>query len=212
MKERRTAFRILPAVFLFMLIIPAGCGMENASGGMPYKETKSMVLDILKTEDGKKAIQEATQEQGKQGNSEIMRMLSSKDGQQIQMAVKNVLTDPSYPKHLEKMMTDPKFAAEFAKAVQKENKKIHKDLMKDPEYQTLMIETMNNPEFKKMLFEVMKGKDYRKQTMMVMQEAMQTPVFRAELIELLKKALEEESKPKEMEKKEKGGGGGGGQS
>ena len=48
------------------------------------------------------------------------------------MAVKDVLVSPDYDKVIKKMMTDTKFAGEFAKAVNKENKDIHKELLKDP--------------------------------------------------------------------------------
>ena len=47
---------ILPASFL---LLTAGCAPAESGGGEPdYEETKKMVVDILKTDDGKKAIQE----------------------------------------------------------------------------------------------------------------------------------------------------------
>ncbi|GIQ71230.1 spore gernimation protein [Xylanibacillus composti] len=217
--NQHSAWRKLgPCITCLLLIIAllSGCGTDQQGGTMDYKEVKSMVVDILKTEEGKKAIQEVQQEEEQkntQGQSEmkIMQMLKSEDGQQIQMAVKEVLTDPSYPKVLEQMMTDPKFAGEFAKAVQKENEKLHKDLMKDPEYQTMLLEVMNNQEYKDLMLDVLKGKEYRQQTMTVMQEALENPLFRLELMELMKKVMEEESKPKKEQSGggESGGGGGG---
>src|SRR5690554_496862 len=111
-------YRIAPITCVILLL--TACGSGNQSGGMHnYKDTKSMVLDILESEDAKKAIQKASEEQ--QGSGGGIKLLSTPDGKQIQAAVKDVLTDPSYPKHLEKMMTDPKFAGEFAKAVSKQN-------------------------------------------------------------------------------------------
>lgn len=96
-------------------------------------------------------------------------------------------------------MTDPKFAGEFAKAVSKDNKQLHKDLMKDPEYQTMLVEVMKNPEFEKILLETLKGTAYRKQAMMVFQESLQNPLFKVELMALMKKVMEEEAKPKKKE-------------
>jgi len=191
-------------ITLSLIVLLSSCAAQQPSSGPDYKEIKSMVIDILKTEEGKKAIQEAQQD-GQQNSSQIMQMLSSPQGQQIQMAVKEVLTDPQYPEHLKKLMTDPKFAGEFAKAVQEENKEIHKQLMTDPEYQTLLLDVMKNEEFKKLILEVMKGKEYRQQTMAIMQEAIENPLFRTELMELMKKVLEEESKPKEEKSKESEG-------
>ncbi|GFR39447.1 germination protein GerD [Insulibacter thermoxylanivorax] len=188
---------IIPCILMILLL--ASCAAQQPSSGADYKEIKSMVIDILKTEEGKKAIEEA-QKSSEQSSGAIMQMLSSPQGQQIQMAVKEVLTDPKYPEYLKQMMTDPKFAGEFAKAVQEANKDIHKQLMTDPEYQSLLIDIMKQEDFKKIIMEVMKGKEYRQQTMTIMQEAIENPLFRLELMELLKKAMEEESKSKEEQK------------
>jgi spore germination protein D len=200
MTKRRLYRIIIPTVCLILLISGCGAGAQQ-SGGMNYKDMKAMVVDILDSEEAKKAIKKANEAGGG------IQMLNTEEGQQIQLAVKEVLTDPNYPKHLEKMMTDPKFAGDFAKAVSKENKQLHKDLMKDPEYQTLMIDVMKNPEFEKILLDTLKGKEYRTQAMAVFQEALENPLFKVELMKLMKKVMEEESKPK---KKEEGGGGGGG--
>lgn len=198
------------SALIMSLMLLSSCASQPQPSGTEYKEIKSMVIDILKTEEGKKAIEEA-QKSG-QENSQIMQMLSSPQGQQIKIAVKEVLTDPQYPEQLKQLMTDPKFAGDFAKAVQKENEELHKKLMKDPEYQTMLLDVMKNEDFKKLLMEVMKGKEYRKQTMTVMQEAIENPLFRTELMELMKKVMEEESKPKEEQKSSGSGGGGGGSS
>ncbi len=203
-------------VFIVMFLLSACSGAQGQQQGLDYKETKSMVIDILKTEEAKKAIEEATKNK-EQGQDKIMQMLSSPQGQQIQLAVKDVLTDPNYPKHLETLMKDPKFAGEFAKAVQKENKEIHKALMKDPEYQTLLIDVMKSPDFEKIITDVMKGKEYRQQAMSIMQDALQNPLFRVELMELMKKVIEEQAKSEGESGKSSGssggeGGGGGGSS
>lgn len=194
--------RMIP--WLFFIIMLSSCGSDSSGGNtLSYDETKSMVIDILNSEEGKKAITEAEKKSGGQGGGAKMQLLSTPEGQQIQLAVKDVLTDPSYPKHLEKMMTDPKFAGDFAKAIVKQNKQIHKDLMKDPEYQTKMVELMNNSDFKKIIIDVLKSPEYRQQSMSIMQESLKSPLFRLELMELMKKVMEEEAKPKE---EKKGGG------
>lgn len=191
----KSIYRIVTITCVILLL--SACGADSQSGGVQsYKDTKSMVLDILESEEAKKAIQKASEEQGGGG---AIKLLSTPEGKQIQVAVKDVLTDPSYPKHLEKMMTDPKFAGEFAKAVSKDNKQLHKDLMKDPEYQTMLVEVMKNPEFEKILLDTLKGKAYRKQAMTIFKEALENPLFKTELMELMKKVMEEEAKPKKEE-------------
>jgi spore germination protein D len=209
-------FKAMAVVLLLGLIAACGSDQGGNGGGMiSYKEMKSMVIDILKTEEAQMAIHEASTMMHTKagGDAKILQMLSTPEGQQIRIAVKEVLTDPSYPHILKTMMTDPKFAGEFAKAVQKENKEIHKELMTDPEYQTLLLDTLKNPEFESIVLDIMKGKAYRQYMMTVIKETMQNPIFKMELLELMTKALEEQSQPKggERESARSGQEGGGGQ-
>jgi spore germination protein D len=195
--------------------LTVSCSTESNSGGNStapnYKETKSMVLDILKTEEGRKAIFDASMQgadglgSGEPGNK--LKALSVEENQRLQIAVKDVLTDSNSNKLLQQLMIDPKFSAQFAKAISKENKQLQKDLLKDPEYQKTLIDIMKNPEYEKMLLDVMKGSQYRQQTMAVMQESMQSPMFRLELLTLLKKVMEEESQPKLQTKSQNQGKG-----
>ncbi|MEF3303329.1 spore germination lipoprotein GerD [Paenibacillus sp. GYB003] len=203
--------RGISALLLLPLLISCGGGGSPEGGNAAgYKDTKSMVLDILKSDDGKKAIKEASK-QGDESATGLLQaksaqsggaaggkiqMLSEQDAQQLQVMVKDVLTGDGSDKMLKAMMTDPKFAGDFAKALQKENKQLQKDLMKDPEYQKQMLELMKNPDFEKMMMDTMKGTQYRQQIMTVMQEALQSPLYRLELMQLLKKVMEEEAQPK----------------
>lgn len=209
----RSAKRMIPWILVLCLL--SGCGAEPQNNQQQgYKETKSMVIDILKTEEAQKAMDEARKEHLQQSEDQVklMQLLESPEGQQIQLAVKDILTDPSYPEFLKSYMKDPKFAGEFAKIVQAENKQIHKDLMKDPEYQTLLLDVMKEDQYEKMIIDILKSQDYRKQTMTIMQDALKNPIFRLELIELMKKAIEEEAQQSEQEKgsKEEGSSGEGG--
>ncbi|HEX7055669.1 MAG TPA: spore germination lipoprotein GerD [Bacilli bacterium] len=200
------------AIVSCLLLSSCGSGSSGGGGMMSYKETKAMVIDILNTEDAKKIIQKSISqsEQESQGaGGGGSKLLSTPQGKQIHQAVKEVLADPAYPKMLKDMMTDPKFAGDFAKAIKKENKEIQKDLMKDPEYQKLVFDAMKNPDFAKMLLDVMKGPEYRKQAMSIMKESLESPLFRMELMDLFKKVLEEETMPKKQQGGGLGGGGGG---
>ena len=49
-----------------------------------------------------------------------MRMMSAQSGDQIRMAVKDTLVSEEYKKEIEKIMTDPQFAGDFAKAINSE--------------------------------------------------------------------------------------------
>ncbi|GGG07355.1 spore germination lipoprotein GerD [Paenibacillus abyssi] len=203
------------AFAILMLLMLTSCGAEPSGGSqqLSYKDMKSMVIDILKTEDAQKALQEsAVQMSGSSGSQ--MGMLSVQDQEQVRLAVKEVLVSPDYDQVIQKLMTDPRFAGEFAKAVNKQNKQIHKDLMKDPAYQQDLITVLKNPEMDKMILDVLQSTQYRKQVATIMHESMQSPLVRLEILELLKKAVQDELKPKPDQKVDKpsgdGDGGGGG--
>ncbi|OXM15033.1 spore germination lipoprotein GerD [Paenibacillus herberti] len=191
-------------------VLLSGCGSEPSGGGgqqMNYKDMKSMVIDILKTEDAQKALQES--QVGASGTSGSgMKLLSMQDAENVKTAVRETITSPEYDKVIKSMMADTRFAGEFAKAVNKQNKEIHKELMKDPTYQKELIGAMKTPEMDKMILEVLMSGQYRKQVMTIMQDSMSNPLFRVEMLDLLKKAVQEELRVKPEEKVSTKSGGG----
>ncbi|MNI02496.1 Spore germination protein GerD precursor [compost metagenome] len=204
---KRIWLQLAPAILITTLLTSCGSDSSQSSQGSSYKETKTMVMDILKSEDGKKAIKSAqtgTDGAQNQANQSQIKLLSAGESQQLQVAVKDVLTAEENNKFLQDMMKDPKFAGDFAKAIQKDTKQMNKDLLKDPEYQKLMIDVMKNPDYEKLLLDTMKTAQYRQQVMTIIEESMQSPLFRADLVELLKAAMKEQS-----QSGEKAGGAGG---
>lgn len=182
-----------------------------------------MVVDILKTDEGKKAVEDALSSgSGSSGGSGSggsmgMRMMSAQSGEEIRMAVKDTLVSDEYKKEIEKIMTDPKFAGDFAKAINTQSKQLHMQLIKDPTYQKSIEDMLKSPEVMKSFLELTNTPDYRKQSMTVMQEAMQNPLFRMEVLELLKSVVKDELQPKvekkqpgQEQQKEQGGGQDGG--
>ncbi|WP_238655677.1 spore germination lipoprotein GerD [Paenibacillus piscarius] len=204
---------------LGLILALTACGGEqssSSSGQVGYKEMKTMVVDILKSDEGKKAVEEAltspSSEEGGGGTTSglSMKMMPMQTTEQIRVAVKDTLTTPEYQKEIEKIMTDPQFAGEFAKAINSQSKELHLQLIKDPSYQKSVGEIMKSPEMMKMFLDLTKTSDYRKQSMTIMQEAMQNPLFRMEVLDLLKTVVQDELQPK-VEKKDAGKEGGGGE-
>ncbi|KKC48831.1 spore gernimation protein [Paenibacillus sp. D9] len=209
MKLKRAVYCF--SISAFAAVLLTGCGAEPQGGGgqqTSYKDMKSMVIDILKTEDAQKALQESQMSAAGTSSSGI-KSLSVQDAESVRMAVKETITSPDYDKVIKKLMTDTRFAGDFAKAVNKENKDIHKELMKDPGYQKELISAMKTPEMDKMILEVLMSSQYRKQVMTIMQESMSNPLFRVEILDLLKKAVQEELRVKPGEKVDTSSGGGG---
>jgi spore germination protein D len=200
MRKSFALFSVISA----MLIVLSGCGAESSGSNQQtsYKDLKSMVIDILKTEDAQKALQESSQQMSGY-NGQTSKLLSVQDQEEVRLAVKDVLISPQYDKVIKKLMVDPRFAGEFAKSVNKQNKQIHKELIKDPSYQAELIKVLKNPEMDKMILEVLQSTQYRKEVMSLMQDAMKNPLFRIEVLDLMKKAVQEELKPSPDEKVDK---------
>jgi spore germination protein D len=193
-------------------LLLVSCGQESSgssSGGqMSYKEIKTMVIDILGSTEAQTALEKASTAQ--YGSSTLqMKSMTPSDQAQVRIAVKDVLTAPEYSLVLQKIMKDPKFAGEFAKAVSQDNKQIHKDLMKDPTYQQELVNMFKTPEMSKILSDSMKSSDVRKVIMSSVTESMNNPLFKLEIMKLLQSVVKEELTPTTDKSASQGGSSGG---
>lgn len=193
-------------LFIIMLISSSfiGCAaLEDSNTSQPdYEETKKMVVDMLQSEDGKKAIQEVLKE------DEVKEQLVMEQ-EFIKDTIEKTLASEEGKSYWQEVMKDPEFSKTFAESIQKENEKLLKDLMKDPEYQSMMVDILKDPEMEKSYTELMKSKDTRKELMAIVTEAMESPLFVAKVNDLLKDIAKQELKNPEEgggeeEKKEEG--------
>lgn len=194
-------------LLISMFFIITGCAGNEASGGeIDYEQTKKMVVDILKTDDGKKALQEVMAD-------EKMQQKLVMDQKVVTETIEKTLTSEKGTEFWKKSFEDPKFAESIAKSMKKENEKLLKDLMKDPEYRGMMIETLKDPELEKELTTILKSKEYREHLQKVITETFESPLFKVKMQAILVKAAEEmkgsEAKEGGEEKggEESGGGG-----
>ncbi|QED45988.1 spore germination lipoprotein GerD [Cytobacillus dafuensis] len=204
----RLLLTLLPIIFI------TGCAQNEAGGNqLDYEQTKKMVVDILKTDDGKKAIQELMSE-------DKMKQQIVMDQKIVSDTIEKTLTSEKGAEFWKKQFEDPKFAESMAKSMKTENEKLLKDLMKDPEYRGMMIEVLQDPELEKEVIKVLKSKEYREYLQTVVKETFESPLFKAKIQTLLLKAADEvKSGEKGGEKGDGGegqgqqseGGGGGGQ-
>lgn len=240
MKKQMCAWLIICMLTSLLTACGSDQGSSSAQSTGGYKESKSMIIDVLKSDEGKKAIYEAltagpTQssspssssqsgdsesEGGQQGGGGgnggggsmgIKMLLPSQTSEDVRMAVKETITSPEYKKEIEKIMTDPQFAGDFAKAISAQSKEMHLQLIKDPTYQKSVGDIMKSPDVMKMFLELTKTPDYRKQSMTVMQEAMQSPLFKLQVMELLKTVVQQQLQPTIEKAPGAGGGKGGGE-
>ncbi|WP_391560857.1 spore germination lipoprotein GerD, partial [Robertmurraya sp.] len=180
-------------------LLLTGCAEADTSSQMDYEETKKMVVDILKTDDGKKAIKDVM-------NDETMKETLIMDQAVVSDTVEKALTSDQGTAFWKKSFEDPKFSESVAKSMRTENEALLKDLMKDPEYRTMMIDVMKDPELEKEVTTILKSAEYRKHVQAVMTETFESPLFKAKIQDLILKAVEEvaEQSGSKEEAKEEG--------
>lgn len=173
-------------LLMLLLFIINGCAPADQGNGQTadYEGTKKLVIDILKTDDGKKAIEDVLTD----ANSKSKLIM---DDTVVKETVKGSLTSKEAEDFWRKQFEDPKFAETFAKSMQKEHEKLLKNLMKDPDYQAMMIEILKNPEMEKQITDALKTQKYRDQMKKVMLETFDSPLFKAKMQELLIKGAED---------------------
>lgn len=197
--EKKGAFLMRKGVFLLLIMtifILASCSGKDAVEQLDYDQTKKMIVDILKTDDGKKAIREIMEDQ------DIKQKLVM-DQAVVKETIEQTLTSEKGQDFWKKSFEDPKFAESVALSMKKEHEELLKNLMKDPEYQSLMIDILNNPELKDDFAKSLKSKDFRKHLQEVVTETIDSPLYKAKIQDLLLKAAEESGKGQDDKK---GGG------
>ncbi|MCM3324192.1 spore germination lipoprotein GerD [Cytobacillus kochii] len=191
---------IIPLLLILTLTACSQSGSEH----MDYDQTKKMIVDILKTDDGKQALQDLM------ADEKIKQQLVM-DQNMVTETIESTLTSEKGTEFWKKSFEDPAFAETMAKSMKSENEELLKDLMKDPDYQKMMMDILKDPEMEKKLTEVMKSQEFRAHLQTVITETFESPLFKTKLQDVLMKAAEESQSGKSG--KEGGGssseGGGG---
>ncbi|MDG4657902.1 spore germination lipoprotein GerD [Ectobacillus antri] len=177
----------IPLLLCFLLLTTACAQPKQAESQPDYDQTKKMVVDILKTDSGKKAIEQVLAD-------EKIKQTMVLDEAVVKKTIEDVMMSEKGQQFWEKAFTDPQFVAAFAKSMEKEQAKLMKTLLKDPEYQAGVIDIMKNPEIEKQMMEVMKSKEYRKHVQQVITETTESPLFQAKMIDVISKAIKKAEK------------------
>lgn len=171
------------SLLLLIMVCLTSCSSNTASGGgqMDYDTTKKMVVDILKTDEGKNAIQDIM-------SDEAMKQKLVMDQKVVSAAIQQTLTSDKAVSFWKQTFSDPKFAQQVAANMKTENEKLLKGLMNDPEYRNMMVEVFKEPEIQKEMTDALKSKNYREHLQTVISETMQSPLFKAKMEDLVLKA------------------------
>jgi len=184
------------------MFIMAGCGANNeASQDTDYDQTKKMVVDILQTDDGKKALQEII-------TDDNMKQHLVMESDTVKEAITEALVSDKGAQMWQKLFEDPDFVKSFQESMEDEQKKLYKSLMNDSDYQEQMLDLLQNPEISDQTLKLMKSQQYRKHLEETIQQTLETPTFQAKMQEVLLKAAEKQQQSSGGQ----GSGGGGGES
>ncbi|MCR2823725.1 spore germination lipoprotein GerD [Lederbergia panacisoli] len=196
---RKTVYLLL---LIALLTLTSCSGNEPGNAKLDYDQTKKMIVDILKSDEGKKALQDMMKD-------DEMKQQLIMDQAVVTDTIEKTLTSEKGEDFWKKAFKDPKFAASVAKSMKKEHEALLKDLMKDPDYQGLLMEIFQNPEMQKDFAKALKSKEFREQMRDVVTETIESPLYKAKIQELLLKAAEEAGKGKSDKKDDESGGQGG---
>lgn len=184
------------------MFIMAGCGANNeASQDTDYDQTKKMVVDILQTDDGKKALQEII-------TDDNMKQHLVMESDTVKEAITEALVSDKGAQMWQKLFEDPDFVKSFQESMEDEQKKLYKSLMNDSDYQEQMLDLLQNPEISDQTLKLMKSQQYRAHLEETIQQTLETPTFQAKMQEVLLKAAEKQQQSSGGQ----GSGGGGGES
>lgn len=186
-------------IYLTLMIATIGfltaCSGDKVSGkDDSYDTTKKMVLDILQTEDGKKALTDII-------SDDKMKEQLVIESDVVKHAINETLTSDKGKKMWENLFKDPEFAKGFSKSIADDQKKLMKQLMHDPEFQKQMLALFNNPQMDTQILKVMKSQKFRSHLEKTIQETIDNPLYQAKIKDLLLKAAEKKAKEDESGKK-----------
>ncbi|MEK1833127.1 spore germination lipoprotein GerD [Priestia megaterium] len=178
--------RLMLLIYIGMcMLLATGCApQDEENNGMDYDQTKKMVVDILKTDEGKKAVEAIMKDPS-------VRQDILMDQNAIKDTISQTLVSDKGVEFWKKAMDDPKFAESFAKSLEKENKTVIKQLMKDPEYQGMLQDVLKDPAMEKEVLTVLKSKEYRTYLQKIMTETFDSPLYQSKIQDILLKAAEE---------------------
>ncbi|OLO27134.1 spore gernimation protein GerD [Alkalihalophilus pseudofirmus] len=194
---------IIPTILIFFI---TGCATAEGGGNSQpdYESMKKMMVDMLQTDEGKKAISEAITDE------EVQQELIMEQAF-VKQTIQQTLTSEQGKAFWQQTMQDPEFARALAESIKPETEKMLKALMKDPEYQQMMMDILKDPEMEKAALDLMRTKEYRQQVMTIMADAFESPFFVSKVNQILGKVTAEQlqKEAKQQEEKEQQGEGGG---
>lgn len=171
---------------ILLFIAAAGCGSQARQPTPTYQENKKMVLDMLKTNEGKQTFKELLEDKE-------MRNVIVLDEPVVKKTIIETLTTEQGKKIWIELLADPEFSDRLARTMQRENEGLLKKMMKDPGYQGMMMDVLKAPRLQEQYLDLMKTKPFREQLKLGVQEALTSPLFKKQLMEAIADTLKKQA-------------------
>jgi len=178
------------AIACCSIAFASGCseGKEEINADS-YSDEKKMIIDLLKTDEGKKAIQEALAD-------EDVKAELIMDQETVTQTIEKTLTSKEEMQFWKEAFSDPEFVKALAKGMKSSHTEILKDLMKDPEYISRLTDVLKSADMQKEFISILKEKDVRKEIKTLVTETLENPLYQEQISDILLKAANEKSSKK----------------
>lgn len=181
-KEREVLFIRFKYLLVLglVLFISSSCNNQQADQESNYEQTKSMVIDILQTDEGKNVISDLIV-----SNEMKEHLVIASDV--VKEAINRALLSDRGEQMWKRLFKDPSFLAGYAESISDSQKLLFKQLMMDPEYQEQMIDLLQNPELINQNLQLLKSQQFRSHLQSIISETLTSPLFQSEMAEILLK-------------------------
>lgn len=170
----------------FVLLISCSNNTEPTKE-LDYDATKKMIVDILQTEDGKKALSEVL-------NDDTMKQRLVIDSDTMRDALKKQLLAEEGKEVWAQYFKDPDFVESFASSLEKEHIDMLKRAMNDPAFQKQMIETFQDPALSEHYLTILKSQAFREHLEKLIEQSLNTPSFQGKIKKMIDEGNVESSK------------------
>ncbi|MFC0013825.1 MULTISPECIES: spore germination lipoprotein GerD [Allobacillus] len=196
-------------ILLGLFILLTACTQsDQSSQNTDYETTKKMVVDILKTDDGKKAVKDLLTE-------EDMKNELILNAQVVKDTIEQTLQSEKSIEYWTKLFEDPSFVQAYTKATEDSMKELMTGLLSDSTYKEQLIKIFQEPKMQETIVQALSSQAFKAHLEKTIQETLESPLFKAKMTETLLKAAEkaQQSEGGQGQGQEQGGGdSGGGQS
>lgn len=182
---------VLFLVFLSFLF--AGCTdpqLDSIKQG-DYEQTKQLIVDVLQTDDGKKALQDAMTDK------EFKQQLIIED-EFVKQTLSETLLSKKGQAMWKTLFQDAQFVKSFQKATEEAQKDTFKKMLHDAQLQKEMIKHLQDPQLAKPLLTLFESQQYREQLEKVLLETVENPLFQVKLQEALQEGAKQQDQEKDL--------------